>query len=174
MPDKGRGWYGDEERHREAAKQANQGRVGAALHTLMMLVTVPVSLIRTGGRVLVAQLTATARRSRVFLGYITLDRLLPSGIAGAIQEVIELTPKALGVRNTPRTKQFSAAVILGILAYFATFLTGGLLIGVAVFLTVMVLVAIARNVPAIDSGWSEWTAALGLKNDYDLPGWRRD
>lgn len=146
----------------------------SALSALWSAMMVVLMLPVQGAQFLVRQLQGTFSRTRGFLGWLSLDRLMPSGLAGAIQEVIELTPKALGLRGTSRMKQFSAAVILGVLVYFATFLTGGLLIGVAIFLTVMVVVAIARNVPAFDSGWREWTAALGIKRDYDVPGWKRD
>ncbi|MFC4553544.1 MULTISPECIES: hypothetical protein [Halorussus] len=123
---------------------------------------------------LARQTVGTWRRTRGFLGWITLDRLMPSGLAGAIQEVIDLLPKALGLRGTPRTKQFSAAVILGVLAYFATFLTGGLLIGAAVVLTLMVVVALGRNIPFVNRTWQDTTAKLPVKNDYDIIGWERD
>lgn len=137
---------------------------------LLMLLMLPLR----GAGFLGRQLRGTASRTRGFVGWLSFDRLMPSGVASTIQEVFTLVPQALGIRGTSRMKQFSAAVILGVLAYFATFLTGGLLIGAAIFLTLMVVVAVARNVPAVDGTWRDWTAALGIKRDYDIPAWKRD
>ena len=136
--------------------------------------SVVVMLPVRGAGFLARQLRGTWRNLGGFWAYLSLDRLLPSGISDTIQEVIELIPQAFGLRGTSRTKQFSSAVILAIFAYLATFLSGGLLIGAAIVITIMVLIAVARNIPAVNKNWKEWTSALGISNDYDVPGWRRD
>lgn len=132
------------------------------------------SLVTGGLSFLGRQATGTWRRTRAFLGWLSFDRLMPSGLAATIQEVIVRTVQALGIRGTSRQQQFASAVILGVFAYGATLLTGGLLIGVALFLTLLVFTALARNNPWFNKQWKAGTSKLPVKNDYDLKGWSRD
>lgn len=120
------------------------------------------------------QVGGTWRRTRSFVGWLTLDRLLPSGVSDTIQEGIVKSVQALGIRGTSRKRQFASAVTLAVMAYGFTLLSGGLLIGFAVVWSLLVLVALARNIPFVNKQWKEGTSMLPIKSDYDIPGWERD
>lgn len=120
------------------------------------------------------QTVATGRRTWSFLNWLTLDRLIPEGIAGQINYVIGLIPEALGIRGTTRQRQFASAVILIILAILASFLTFGLTLAVAAFFGVFALIALWRNNPWFNDKWRAFTRRLPIKNDYDIVGWARE
>lgn len=120
------------------------------------------------------QTKGTYRRTRNFAGWVTLDRVIPEGIAGTIQEVIELIPQAFGVRGTPQPAQFGAVVTLLILAIAATFLSGGLLIGTVIVLGGLLLASLIRLNPTANRLWLRATDRLPIKRDYDIIGWERD
>lgn len=120
------------------------------------------------------QASGTWRRTKALADWVTFDRFMPSGVADTIQEIITLVPKAFGVRDARPREQLSAAVILGFFAYGFAFLTLGLTLGVALALTLMAFIALARLVPAFNDGWKGFTDRLPVENDYDIVGWSRE
>ncbi len=70
-------------------------------------------------------------------------------------------------------KEGAALSVIGF-AFLAAFLSGGWLIGTVVIVAALGSVGIVRFVPAVNDKWEEWTAALPIKNDYDVPRWKRD
>lgn len=168
----GRGWFGDEEGHRKAAKQGQQDRsvLGWVWHYLLMLVM----LIPRGVGFLIRQARGTWRNTGRGWDYLTFDNILPPSITGTIQWFIETIPKLFGLRDTKPWEQFGAALSVIGVALLATVLTGGYLIATVLVVGGLGSFGLVRFVPAVNDKWTEWRAALPIKNDYDLARWERD
>jgi len=91
-----------------------------------------------------------------------------------IQWTIEIIPKLLGIRGATPWQQIGAAISVIGFALLASFLTGGALIGTVVIVIGLGSIGVARLIPAVNDEYGEWIAALPIKNDYDLPRWKRD
>lgn len=172
--DKGRGWWGESERHAKAAKKSSEGRlrsavraVGSAVGTLLRL---PLTALGFVG----AQLSGTRRNLGRAWNYLTFDNVLPPSIRDFIQWGIETTPKLFGIRDAKPWQQLGAAAMLIIVAVGATFLSGGLFFATVIIVGVFGLVGIVRHVPWVNKKWKQGTGLLPVKNDYDVPRWRRD
>ncbi len=170
----GRGWYGDEERHREAAEKAQRSRIGMVISRLWMLVMFLVSLPLRGLRFLVGQARGTWRNTGRAWDYLTFDNMLPPSITSTIQWFIETIPKLLGIRGTKPWQQVGAALSLIGFALLATFLTGGWLIGTVIIVAGLGSIGLVRLVPAVNDQYEEWTSQLPIKRDYDIARWKRD
>jgi len=143
------------------------GRLASMLWMLVML-------IPRGFGFLVGQARGTWDNAGRGWDYLTFDNLLPPSITGTIQWFIETIPKLLGLRDTKPWQQIGAAASLIGFALLATFLSGGWLIGTVVIVAALGSVGAVRFVPAVNDQYEEWRAALPIKNDYDLPRWKRD
>lgn len=174
MSDKGRGWYGESERHAEAAKDGSTSRVrraGSAIRSgVMLLLTLPL----TGLGFLRRQAAGTWSNLGKAWDYATFDNLLPPSITSTIQWFIETIPKLLGLRDSEPWEQVGAAVTVIGVALLATVLSGGLLIGTVVVVGFFGLAGVVRLVPFVNEKWTDARAALPVKDDYDVPRWRRD
>jgi hypothetical protein len=174
---KGRGWYGDEEGHREAAKQAqqeSQSRLRDFTTQTWTLLVFMVALPFRGLAVLVKQARGTWQNTERGWDYLTFDNMLPPSIVGTIQWFIETIPKLFGLRDTKPWQQVGAALSLIGFALLATFLSGGWLIGTVVIVAALGSFGIVRFVPAVNDRWQAWRAALPVKDDYDVARWKRD
>lgn len=181
MSDKGKGWYGESERHSKAAKKASAGRVRSAMRMVRSGIGRTLGL---AGKTLMLPLTALgylgnqASGTRRNLGrawdYLTFDNLLPPSVVDLGQWAIETTPKVFGVRDTTPWQQVGAAVTVALVALLATVLSGGLLIGVLIVVGLFAVAGVVRHVPAVNQKWNAVTGVLPIKNDYDVPRWRRD
>lgn len=171
---KGRGWYGESERHAKAAKKANEGRLRRGLRAVKsgvgMLVRLPMQALGFLG----TQLSGTWRNLGRAWNYLTFDNVLPPSIRDLFQWIIETIPKVFGVRGTKPWQQLGAAAMVIVFALLATVLSGGLLIGTVIIVGFFALVAIVRHVPWVNDQWESATGLLPIKNDYDVPRWRRD
>lgn len=181
MTDKGKGWYGESERHSKAAMKASEGRFRSAMRTLrsgvgttLGLAGKTVMLPMRGLGYLGRQASGTRRNVGRAWDYLTFDNLLPPSLVGLGQWVIETTPKVFGVRDTKPWQQVGAAVTVALVALLATVLSGGLLIGVLIAVGLLALAGVVRHVPAVNEKWNAMTAVLPIKDDYDVPRWRRD
>lgn len=174
MSDDGRGWYGEPERHAEVAKDGGESRIrraGSAIRSgIMLLLTLPL----TGLGFLRRQASGTRRNLGKAWNYATFDNLLPPSIASVIQWFIVTIPRLLGLRETEPWEQAGAAVTVIGVALLITFLSGGLLIGTVVVVGVFGLAGLVRFVPFMNDKWTDARAALPIKDDYDVPRWRRD
>jgi len=135
-----------------------------------MLLMLPVQ----GLRFLGAQARGTWQNLGRGWDYLTFDNILPPSITGTIQWFIETIPKLLGIRSTSPWQQVGAAVSVIGFALLATVLSGGWLIGTVVIVAGLGSIGFVRVVPAVNDKWNEWGAALPIKNDYDVPRWKRD
>ena len=181
MSDKGRGWYGDSKRHAEAAKKANEGRLRSAWRALKGgagALGSGVRMLGTGtrraGGFFRRQVVGTRRNLGRAWDYLTVDELLPPSIRDMIQWTIEIIPKLLGIRGATPWQQIGAAISVIGFALLASFLTGGALIGTVIIVIALGSIGVARLIPAVNDEYGEWIAALPVKNDYDLPRWKRD
>lgn len=147
-----------------------QDGLGRLWSVLRMLLALPVG----GFRFLLAQGRGTWQNLGRGWDYLTFDNLLPPSITGTIQWFIETIPKLLGIRSTSPWQQVGAAVSVIGVALLATVLSGGYLIATVVLVMGLGSIGFARFVPAVNDKWNEWTAALPIKNDYDVPRWKRD
>jgi len=144
--------------------------LGRAASLLWMLLGLPVR----GFRFLVDQARGTRRNAGRAWDYLTFDNILPPSLVDLGQWLIETFPKLLGIRSTSPWQQVGAALSVIGFALLATFLSGGWLIGTVVIVAALGSVGIVRFVPAVNDKWEEWTAALPIKRDYDVPRWKRD
>lgn len=182
MPDgDGRGWYGDSKRHAEAAKKANEGRLRSVWRTArggLGAVGTGLRMVVTGGKraggFLRRQVSGTRRNLGRGWDYLTFDAMLPPSITGTIQWFIETIPKLLGLRSTKPWQQVGAALSVIGVAVLATVLTGGFLIATVVIVAGLGSMGVVRFVPAVNDKWNKWRAALPVKDDYDVPRWKRD
>jgi len=129
---------------------------------------------RRAGGFLRRQVTGTRENLGRAWNYLTFDELLPPSIRDMIQWTIETIPKLLGIRGTTPWQQIGASISVIGFALLATFLTGGVLIGTVVVVLGFFSIGVIRLIPAVNEGYGEWRAALPIKNDYDLPRWKRD
>lgn len=120
------------------------------------------------------QWTGTVRRTKAMYDWFAFDAVIPPAIADQIQNLWTWTWQATGIRGNSRTSQFRAAVILALLAVLSSIISFGLTLGFVALFGAFAMLALARNVPAIGSAWTSLTNRLGLKQDYDIPRWRRD
>lgn len=132
------------------------------------------SRLRGAGSFVRRQISGTRRNLGRAWAYLTVDEILPPSIRGTIQWFIETIPKLLGIRSTTPWQQIGAAASVIGVALLATFLTGGLLIGTVAIVLGFGAIGAARLVPAFNERYSDWAAALPIKNDYDVPRWKRD
>lgn len=124
-----------------------------------------------GGREWVgSQARGTVRNGRDLVGSFTLDQVLPSGIAGFIQELLMLIPYALG-RGSPK-KQVYASITLIILAIVATPFTLGYSLILAGIPALTLLIGLWRLVPAANDTYQEIRG--NRLRDRDVPLWKRD
>lgn len=137
---------------------------------LMLLATLPVR----GFRFLLEQARGTWSNAGRGWDYLTFDNLLPPSITGTIQWFIETMPKLLGLRSTKPWQQVGAAMSVIGVALLATVLTGGFLIATVVIVAGLGSMGVIRFVPAVNEKWNEWRAAMPVKDDYDVPRWKRD
>lgn len=172
--DKGRGWYGESERHAKAAKKAGEGRLRSTIRTVGSTVGAVLRLPMTALGFVGAQLSGTRRNLGQAWNYLTFDNILPPSIRDLFQWMIETVPKVFGIRDTKPWQQFGAAAMVIVFALLATFFSGGLLIGTVVIVAFFGLVGIVRHVPWVNEKWNQGTGLLPIKNDYDVPRWRRD
>jgi len=135
-----------------------------------MLLALPVR----GFRFLVYQARGTRRNVGRGWDYLTFDNILPPSLVGLGQWLIETMPKLAGIRSTTPWQQVGAALSVIGFAFLAAFLSGGWLIGTVVIVAALGSIGIIRFVPAVNDKWEEWTAALPIKRDYDVPRWKRD
>lgn len=142
-------------------------RVASVIWMLLML---PVQ----GFQFLVVQVRGTWDNVGRAWDYLTFDNMLPKSIVDMVQWLVETIPKLLGIRSTTPWQQIGAAASLIGFALLATFLSGGLLIGAVVIVAGLGSIGIVRLVPAVNGKYEEWRAALPIKNDYDIPRWKRD
>ncbi len=149
-------------------------RLRDGLERLASMLWMLVMLIPRGFQFLVGQARGTWDNTGRGWDYLTFDNLLPPSITGTIQWFIETIPKLLGLRDTKPWQQIGAAASLIGFALLATFLTGGWLIGTVVIVAALGSVGAVRFIPAVNDQYKEWRAALPIKNDYDLPRWKRD
>lgn len=176
MPNKddGRGWYGESERHAKAAKKANQGRIRSAYRGLAgavkTVLAIPMALLGFLGR----QARGTWRNFGRAWNYMTFDNVMPPSVVSLIQWFIETIPKLFGIRDTTPWQQVGAAATVIGAALLATVLSGGLLIGTVIIVTFFGFVGVIRHVPWFNDKWERATGTLPIKNDYDVPRWRRD
>lgn len=172
--DKGRGWYGEPERHAKAAKKANEGRLRRAARGVAGVVgtvlSIPMMLLGFLGR----QAAGTWRNLGKAWNYLTFDNILPPSIRDLIQWIIETIPKLFGIRGTKPWQQVAAASMVILFALLATVLSGGLLIGTVIIVGFFAFVGIVRHVPWFNEKWNQATGVLPIKRDYDVPRWRRD
>lgn len=168
-------------RHREAAFSRWENRTdrvqrktreraedaGGVLLTALMLVASP---FRWVGH----QFIAAGKNLWAFLDWVTLDRVIPEGIAGQIQYLIELVPKSFGLRGTDRNTQISSSVILITLAVLASALTFGLTAAAVVLFGFGLLGGLLRMFPAGNRTWKDARSRLPIRDDYDIPKWERD
>jgi len=116
------------------------------------------------------QARGTASNTRELVGDFTFDQVLPSGVAGFLQELVMLIPNALG-RNGPK-KQVYASLTLIILAVVSTPFTLGYSLLLAIGPAVTLSIGLLRLVPAANSRFRD---ARGNKlRDRDIPLWKRD
>lgn len=162
------------ERLDDGADRAVRSRLGRGLARLGMLIVMLVSLPLRGTRYLLGQARGTWLNLNRGWNYLTFDNILPPSLTGLGQWIIETTPKLLGLRNTKPWQQVAAALSVIGVALLATFLTGGFLIATVIIVAALGSIGIARHIPDANEKWNEWTAALPIKNDYDVPRWRRD
>lgn len=162
------------ERLDDGADRAAGSRVGSLLAGFGKLVVMLVMLVPRGVGLLIRQARGTRRNADRGWDYLTFDNMLPPSIVGTIQWFVETTPKLVGLRDTKPWQQVGAALSLIGFALLATFLTGGFLIATVGIVTALGAVGIVRFVPAVNDKWNEWRAALPVKDDYDVPRWRRD
>jgi len=47
-------------------------------------------------------------------------------------------------------------------------------VGTVIIVIALGSIGVARLIPAVNEEYGEWIAALPIKNDYDLPRWKRD
>lgn len=144
--------------------------VGQTWQLLMFLVSLPFR----GLGVLFRQARGTRRNAGRAWDYLTFDNILPPSVTDLIQWIIDTVPRAFGVRGWKPWHQIGASITLLLVAVFSTALTGGVLIGTVVFAGILLSIGVGRLVPAVNDEWNEWTAALPIKTDYDVPRWRRD
>jgi len=137
---------------------------------LWMLVALPVR----GFRFLLVQARGTWRNVGRGWDYLTFDNILPPSLVDLGQWLIETFPKLLGIRSTSPWQQVGAALSVIGFAFLAAFLSGGWLIGTVVIVAAFGSIGVVRFVPAVNDKWEEWTAALPIKRDYDVPRWKRD
>ena len=149
-------------------------RLKEGLGWLASMLWMLVMLVPRGFQFLVGQARGTWDNAGRGWDYLTFDNILPPSITGTIQWFIETIPKLLGLRDTTPWQQIGAAASLIGFALLATFLTGGWLIGTVVIVAALGSVGIVRFVPAVNDQYQEWRAALPIKNDYDVPRWKRD
>lgn len=150
------------------------GGVRALVSRLWTATSVLVMLPVRGFRFLVGQARGTWDNVGRGWDFLTFDNILPPSITGTIQWFIEMVPKLLGLRSTSPWQQVGAAISVIGVALLATFLSGGLLIGTVVLVAGLGSFGIVRFVPAVNERWTEWRAALPVKEDYDVPRWQRD
>jgi hypothetical protein len=143
------------------------GAVGSGLRMLG-------SGTRRVGGFLRRQVSGTRRNLGRAWNYLTFDELLPPSIRDMLQWTIEIIPKLLGIRSTTPWQQIGAAISVVGFALLATFLTGGLLIGTVAIVLGFGAIGVARLIPAVNEEYGDWMAALPIKNDYDVPRWKRD
>jgi len=125
---------------------------------------------RDGREYVEGQARGTVRNGRDLASSFTLDQVLPSSIAGFIQELLMLIPYALG-RGSPK-KQVYASITLIILAIVATPFTLGYSLILAALPGLTLLVGLWRLVPAANEAFAE---ARGKRlRDRDVPLWKRD
>lgn len=144
--------------------------VGAVARLGGRLLMLPVG----GLRFLARQASGTRRNAGRAWDYLTFDNLLPPSIVDLGQWGIETLPKLLGIRDTSPWQQLGAAITVIGVAFLATVLSGGLLIGTVVVVAGFGLIGLARFIPVVNDGWNGWTEALPIKRDYDVPRWKRD
>lgn len=142
-------------------------RVGSLL---MLLAALPFR----GGRFLLEQARGTRENAGRAWDYLTFDNILPPSIRDLIQWIIEIVPKLFGVRDTSPWQQVGAALSVIGFAFLATVLTGGWLIATVVIVAGLGSMGLIRFVPAVNDRWNKWRAALPVKDDYDVPRWKRD
>lgn len=125
---------------------------------------------RKAGKRAGKQARGTYRNGRDLVGSFTFDQVLPSGIAGFIQELFSLFPKALG-RGSAKQQVYASTTLVLIALISAPFSLGySLLIGAPFFLTLGI--GLVRLVPAANDGFR---SARGSKlRDRDVPLWKRD
>jgi len=120
------------------------------------------------------QWTGTVRRSKAMWNWATFDRLIPPSIADQIQNFLSWGWAASGLRGSSRKDQLRAAVILGFFAVVSSLISLGLTLGFVILFGLLGVVALARNIPAVNGAWSRLADRAPVKSDYDIPRWHRD
>lgn len=180
MPD-GRGWHGDEEGHRKAAKKAERGRFASAAVALwayvVFLLWLPVrllSFLHGPAAWIGAQLRGTLANLREALGYLTRpSATLPPSVVSTLDWFTDTVPKLLGLGSTTPRGQVAAAISTIGVALLATFLTGGALVATVVAVLGFGYIGLLRMIPAVNSEYTEWRSALGLDRSGERQ-WRRE
>lgn len=117
-----------------------------------------------------SQARGTASNTRDLFGSFTFDQILPSGIAGFLQELLMLIPYALG-RGSAK-KQVYSSITLIIIAIVATPFTLGYSLILAGVPLITLTIGLWRLIPAVNTGFDR---LRGRKlRDRDVPLWKRD
>lgn len=125
---------------------------------------------RKAGKRAGKQARGTYRNTRDLVGSFTFDQVLPGGIAGFIQELLSLFPKALG-RGSGKQQVYSSTTLI-IIVFISTPFTAGTSLILAVPFTGTLTIGLIRMVPAANEGFR---SARGTRlRDRDVPLWKRD
>lgn len=153
---------------------ADGSRLRMGLRRIVGLAAMIFTLPLRGARFLLDQARGTRQNADRGWDYLTFDAMLPPSITGTIQWFIETIPKLLGLRSTKPWQQVGAALSVIGVAILATVLSGGFLIATVVIVAGLGSMGLVRFVPAVNDRWNKWRAALPVRDDYDVPRWKRD
>lgn len=125
---------------------------------------------RSAAKTVDEQARGTGRNVRDLWRRWQLDDLLPSAIAGFIQELISLIPYALGRSSAYR--QIAASIALIIIAILLTPFTLGWSLVLAIPWAITLTIGLVRLVPAANDRYRRLRG--GRLRDRDIRRWRRD
>jgi hypothetical protein len=121
------------------------------------------------------QASALVRNSIAYWTGFAFDDILPPSVRSTINFIIEMVPRAFGLREATRREQINAnAVLIGVsfLSGFVTGFTTWLLI--ALWGSLLLFAWFFRGTPAGESLWVRVRRRIPVRDDYDLILWRSE
>lgn len=103
-----------------------------------------------------------------------LDDVLPPSIRDLLNWIFGIIPRAFGVRDTSPRSQINANLILIVFTLISAVPSLGTTLIILALWVPLLAIGIIRWLPAFNELWTRFRAALPLKDDYDIPGWRSE
>lgn len=110
-----------------------------------------------------------------YLRQFQIDDVLPPSIRDFLNWFFGVIPRAFGLRGATPREQINASLVLILVVFLTSIPTLGTTLIILIVLVPLLLIGIARWLPAFDELWQGFVSRLPFVNrDLDIPGWRSE